>query len=313
MFEKKSSMRTTYGKELVNLGKKYDDIVVLDADLAKSTKTELFKKEFPDRFFDMGISEADMVVTAAGLASVGFKPFCSSFAIFLTGRVYDQIRNSIAYPHWNVKLVASHAGISVGEDGASHQMVEDISLTRVIPGMTIISPSDSTMVKNLMEKIYHYDSYLYMRLSRNDVFDIYPENTNFEIGDSYIHKIGKDITIVATGQMVAKALEAKVELEKEGIDTGVVDMYTIKPLDTKTIDKILNTSKGILVCEEHSYIGGLFGAVSEYVVMKHPVPVDFVALEDVFGESGKVEELFEKYSLDTKSIIKKGKKLYDRI
>ncbi|KUK51332.1 MAG: Transketolase subunit B [candidate division TA06 bacterium 32_111] len=313
MFEKKSSMRTTYGKELVNLGKKYDDLVVLDADLAKSTKTELFKNQFPERFFDMGISEADMVVTAAGLASVGFKPFCSSFAIFLTGRVYDQIRNSIAYPHWNVKLVSTHAGISVGEDGASHQMLEDIALTRVIPDMTILSPSDSTMVKNLMEKIYNYDSYLYMRLSRNDVYDIYEEGTEFNIGESFIHGIGKDITIIATGQMVSKALEAEKTLKKEGIACGVVDMYTIKPLDTKTIDKILNISKGILVCEEHSYIGGLFGAISEYVVRNNPVIVDFVALNDTFGESGKVEELFEKYGLDKDTIIKKGKSVYDRI
>ncbi len=313
MFEKKSSMRTTYGKELVNLGKKFEDIVVLDADLAKSTKTELFKNQFPERFFDMGISEADMVVTAAGLASVGFKPFCSSFAIFLTGRVYDQIRNSIAYPHWNVKLVSTHAGISVGEDGASHQMLEDIALTRVIPQMTIISPSDSTMVKNLMEEIYHYDSYLYMRLSRNDVFDIYDENTKFHIGESYIHGIGKDITIIATGQMVSKALEAEQILKKEGIDCGVVDMYTIKPLDTKTIDKILNISKGILVCEEHSCIGGLFSAISEYVVRKNPIPIDFVAVNDTFGESGKVEELFEKYGLGIDTIIKKGKMVYDRI
>ncbi len=192
-------------------------------------------------------------------------------------------------------------------------MLEDIALTRVIPQMTVISPSDSTMVKNLMEEIYHYDSYLYMRLSRNDVFDIYDENTKFHIGESYIHGIGKDITIIATGQMVSKALEAEQILKKEGIDCGVVDMYTIKPIDTKTIDKILNISKGILVCEEHSYIGGLFSAISEYVVRKNPIPIDFVAVNDTFGESGKVEELFEKYGLGIDTIIKKGKMVYDRI
>ncbi len=313
MFKKKSSLRAVYGKELVNLGKKYDDIVVLDADLAKSTKTEFFKKEFPERFFDMGISEADMVVTAAGLASVGFKPFCSSFAVFLTGRVYDQIRNSIAYPSWNVKLISTHAGISVGEDGASHQMLEDIAITRVIPKITILSPSDPNMVSNLMEKIYHYESYLYMRLPRNDVYEIYKKDQDFEIGGSYIHKIGKDITIVATGQLVSYSLMAMLELEKEGIDTGVVDMYTLKPLDTKTLDSIIDISKGILVCEEHSLIGGLFGSIAEYVVRNHPLPIESVSVNDTFGESGKVEELFEKYGLSKESIMKKGKILYDRI
>jgi len=307
----KKSLRETYGKTLVNLGKIHNDIVVLDADLAKSTKTELFKKEFPERFFDMGISEADMIGTATGLASAGFKCFCSSFAMFLTGRVYDQIRNSIAYPHWNVKLVSTHAGISVGEDGASHQCIEDIALMNVIPGMTVLCPSDSVMTEALTRELYEYESYAYMRLPRNDLELLYDEKDSFGIGKSFVHKIGADITIIACGAMVSVAKNTLLRFQSMGIDAGLVDMYSIKPLDSKTLEEVLSKTKGLLVAEEHSVIGGLGSSVAHFASEKKPIKMSFVGIEDVFGESGTPDSLFEKYNLTEEAILKKGKILYD--
>ncbi|MDD3803623.1 MAG: transketolase C-terminal domain-containing protein [bacterium] len=312
MSEKKS-LREAYGKTLVELGKEHEDIVVLDADLAKSTKTELFKKEFPERFFDMGISEADMIGTATGFASVGFKPFCSSFAMFLTGRVYDQIRNSIAYPHWNVKLVSTHAGISVGEDGASHQCIEDLALMRAVPGMTVLCPSDAVMAVSLTKKLYEYESYAYMRLPRNELDSLYQESDDFKIGKSVVHSIGKDITIIACGAMVSIAKKTLMRFKSMGIDAGLVDMYSIKPLDKEIVREVLKTSKGILTAEEHSVIGGLGCAVAQIASAEKRVMMDFLGIEDSFGESGTPENLFEKYNLTEEAILKKGKILYDKL
>lgn len=309
----KRSLREAYGKTLVQLGREHGDIVVLDADLAKSTKTELFKKEFPDRFFDMGISEADMIGAAAGFASVGFKPFCSSFAMFLTGRVYDQIRNSIAYPHWNVKMVSTHAGISVGEDGASHQCIEDIALMRAVPGMTVLCPSDAVMAESLTRELYSFDSYAYMRIPRNDLEVLYPEGTSFKIGKSFVHSIGKDITIVACGAMTAAAKKTLLRFRSMGIDAGLIDMYSLKPLDEDALRSALSETRGILTAEEHSVIGGLGSAVAKFAASEHPVRMEFVGIEDVFGESGTPEELFEKYNLTEEAILKKGKILYDKL
>ncbi|HAV93143.1 TPA: transketolase [candidate division WOR-3 bacterium] len=308
----KKSLRTEYGKTLVELGKKHDDLIVLDADLAKSTKTELFKKEFPERFFDMGISEADMIATASGFSSVGLKPFCSSFAMFLTGRVYDQIRNSVAYPHWNVKMVSTHAGISVGEDGASHQCNEDIALMRVLPGMTLLCPSDAFMTAHLTKKLYEYESYAYMRLPRNDLDVLYSENDSFEIGKSVVHKIGRDITIIACGAMVSIAKSTLLRFQSLGIDAGLIDMYSIKPLDAESLAQALNKSKALIIAEEHSVIGGLGSAVAQFSSERRPLPIAFIGIEDVFGESGFPDSLFLKYNLTEEAILKKGKMLYDK-
>lgn len=307
------SLREAYGKKLVELGALNKDLVVLDADLAKSTKTDLFAKAYPDRFFDMGIAEADMMVTAAGLASTGKKPFCSTFAIFATGRAYDQIRNSIAYPHWNVKIAPTHAGISVGEDGASHQAIEDIALMRVIPGMTVLVPSDANMTASLTEELYRLESYAYLRMPRNELPMIYEKDEKFEIGGSRVLKEGKDIMIFACGAMVSIALNTVKRFESLGISAGVTDMYSVKPLDEKTVLKYADRVKGIITCEEHSVIGGLGDAVASVVSQNNPVMLKKVGIEDTFGESGTPQELFVKYGLTEEEIINKGREIYDRV
>ncbi len=307
------SLRNLYGELLVEYAKTDKSIVVLDADLAKSTKTELFKKTFPKRFFDMGIAEADMITTAAGLASTGKNVFCSTFAIFATGRSWDQIRNSVAYPEWKVKIVATHGGITVGEDGASHQALEDIALMRVIPGMTIIVPSCPNMLKNIMKQIIDYKKYLYMRLPRNKVEKIYSENDTFKIGKGKVIKKGKDFTIIANGQMVEKAIHTLKRFSSLGMDVGLIDMFTVKPIDRDLIIETSKNTKGFLVCEEHQKDGGLADSVSRIVTENHLIPVYRIGVKDSFGESGKPEELLEKYKLNEESIIEKGKELYDRI
>ena len=307
------SLRKEYGKLLVEYGERYKNIVVLDADLAKSTQTESFKKVFPDRFFDMGISEADMMATAAGLASAGKIPFCSTFAIFASGRAWDQVRNSIAYPHWPVKIVVTHGGISLGEDGASHQANEDIALMRVIPGMTVIVPSDVNQLKSIFRQIVEYDSYLYMRLPRNNLEMIYDENETFKIGQAKQLRKGSDITIITCGAMVNKAMNTVKRFASLGIECGIVDMFTVKPIDIQMIKSNADETKGILICEEHQKIGGLGEAVCSALSEIKPLPVEHIGLEDTFGESGNPDELFKKYKLDEESIIEKGKKLYDRI
>lgn len=307
------SLREAYGKKLVELGEKYKDIVVLDADLAKSTKTDLFAKAYPERFFDMGIAEADMMVTAAGLASTGKKPFCSTFAIFAAGRAYDQIRNSIAYPHWNVKIAPTHAGISVGEDGASHQAIEDIALMRVIPGMTVLVPSDANMTASLTEELYRLESYAYLRMPRNELPMIYEKDEKFRIGGSRVLKEGKDIMIFACGAMVSIALNTVKRFESLGISAGVTDMYSIKPLDEETVLKYAKKVKGIITCEEHSVIGGLGDAIASVISMHSPVAMRKVGINDTFGESGTPQELFVKYGLTEEEIINKGREIYDRV
>ncbi len=307
------SLRDEYGKILAEAGKTDKDIYVLDADLAKSTKTETFKKAHPERFIDIGISEADMMCTAAGLASCGKKVFCSTFAIFATGRAWDQVRNSIAYPKWPVKIVATHGGISVGEDGASHQAMEDIALMRVIPGMTVIVPSDIHMLRKLMPHVINFPSYMYMRLPRNKLPEIYTDKDTFEIGKAKEIKKGKDITIIANGAMVSIAMNTLKRFESMGIDAGLIDMFTVKPLDSDLLKEASGRTKAFLVCEEHQITGGLGSAVAEFISGIAPMPVERLGIMDTFGESGTPDELFRKYGLDEESIIYKGKTLYDRI
>lgn len=307
------SLRGEYGKLLAEYGKKDNSIVVLDADLAKSTKTETFKKVFPDRFFDMGIAEADMMATAAGLASAGKNVFCSTFAIFASGRAWDQVRNSICYPGWPVKIVVTHGGISLGEDGASHQANEDIALMRAIPGMTVLVLSDIHQLRNLFKSVVNFNSYLYMRLPRNKLPAIYSHDDTFTIGKAAEIKKGSDITIIASGAMVHRAYNTLSRFKSMGIDAGLIDMFTVKPIDRQAIIKTAGNTKGILVCEEHQKDGGLGDAVASVLCEEYPLPMEKVGIENSFGESGKPEELFIKYGLDEESILAKGKHLYDRI
>lgn len=297
------STRQAYGEALASLGDKYKDVVVLDADLAEATKTVLFKKKFPDRFFDMGIAEADMVGTAAGLSTCGKIPFASSFAMFAVGRAFEQVRNSVAYPNLNVKIAATHSGITVGEDGATHQAIEDISLMRAVPNMRVICPADQYETAWAVEEAIKINGPVYIRLGRCDVPDIYSENTKFEFGKGIELRKGSDVTIIATGIMVSKAIEASSELENKGISTRVIDMHTIKPIDKEIIIKAAKETRGIVVAEEHSIIGGLGSAVAEVVSETYPSKVIRVGIEDTFGQSGKATELLEEYGLTSQKII----------
>lgn len=300
----KIATRESYGKKLVELGKENKDIVVLDADLATATKTELFKKEFPNRFFDMGIAEQDMLSTAAGMATCGKIPFASTFAVFAAGRAYDQIRNSICYPKLNVKICATHSGISVGEDGATHQMLEDIGLMRGLPNMTVLSVSDDIETKWAVEEILKIDGPVYLRLGRLASPIIYEENQKFEIGKGIQIGDGCDATVIATGLMVSEAIKAKEELEKNGIDIRVVDMHTIKPIDRELIVKCAKETKKIITIEDHSIIGGLGTAVCEVLTEEYPCKVTRLGMKDTFGKSGKAEKLLEYFGLDKNGIIK---------
>jgi len=301
------STRQAYGEALAKLGDKYENVVVLDADLAEATKTILFKKKFPDRFFDMGIAEADMIGTAAGLATCGKIPFVSSFAMFAVGRAFEQVRNSIAYPNLNVKIAATHAGITVGEDGATHQAIEDIALMRAVPNMQIICPCDQYEAAWAVEEAAKISGPAYIRLGRSDVPDIYNENQKFEFGKGIELIDGKDVTIIATGIMVSKAIEASEELKNKGISARVIDIHTIKPLDKEIILKAAQETRGIIVAEEHNIIGGLGGAVAEIVSENCPTKVIRVGVEDEFGQSGKATELLEEYGLTSKKIVEKTK------
>jgi len=283
--------REAYGKSLVELGKENKDIVVLDADLAKATKTEDFKKEFPDRFFDMGIAEADMIGTAAGFATCGKIPFASSFAVFAVGRAYDQLRNSVAYPKLNVKIAATHAGITVGEDGATHQAIEDIAMVRALPNMTIINPCDEFETKWAIFEAAKIDGPVYIRLGRSKAPIVYDENETFEFGKGKVVRDGTDVTVIATGMMVNEARLAHEKLKEEGISLRVIDIHTIKPIDEEIIIKAARETKGIVTAEEHNIIGGLGGAVSEVVSEKYPTKVLRVGVLDVFGRSGTASEL----------------------
>jgi len=304
--------RNAYGEALVELGKKHKNLVVLDADLSKSTKTIMFAKKYPNRFFEMGIAEANMISTAAGLASCGKIPFASTFAVFATGRVYDQIRMDIAYSDANVKIFATHGGISVGKDGASHQMIEDLALMRALPNMTVIAPSDATQTKKIVHLMAETYGPMYARVGRADAPLIYNEKDveDIEIGKGMVVEDGEDITFIATGTMVEPALEARKTLIKQGIEACVIDMHTIKPLDTQLVLKYAKKTNGIITAEEHSIIGGLGAAVAETLIEKS-ISTKFLrmGIKDIFCESGDPADLLEKYELNSKHMVKKAKKL----
>lgn len=307
MADKKIATRESYGAALADLGDKYN-IIVLDADLSKSTKTEVFKKKFPDRFINMGIAEANMMSTAAGLASCGKIVFASSFAMFAAGRAFEQIRNSICYPCLNVKIGATHAGISVGEDGATHQCLEDIGIMRTLPNMIVINPADDTEAKAAVKAAIEHDGPVYLRFGRLGVPVLFDDNYNFEIGKGVTLKEGTDVTLVATGLLVGTALDAAELLKNEGINARVINIHTIKPIDRDLIAKAAKETGAIVTCEEHNIIGGLGSAVAETVAETCPVPVLRVGTEDVFGKSGKPNELFEAYGLTAENIVSKAKK-----
>lgn len=306
---KKESLRKAYAKALIELGKRRKDIVVLDADLAKSTQTAKFGEVFPDRFFDMGVSEADMIDTAVGIASTGKTVFCSTFAIFATGKPWEQIRNSVAYSGFNIKIVASHSGISVGEDGASHHCTEDIAIMRVIPGSKIVAPADAVATYKLVFEIANAQGFCYMRLTRPSLPVIYSENEKFELGKAKVLKEGKDIAIIATGTMVYHSLIAADFLEKEGISTTVVDMHTIKPLDGDVLLEVVKNKRLVVTVEEHSIIGGFGSAVAEFLSENYPVKMKRIGIEDRFGESGNYRELYQYFGLTGEAISQRIKML----
>ena len=299
----KIATRQSFGEALKDLGEKNNSVVVLDADLAGATKTNIFGKAFPDRFFDMGIAEQDMIATAAGLSTCGKVPFAATFAVFATGRAYDQVRNSVCYPNLNVKIAGTHSGITVGEDGATHQMLEDIGLMRGLPNMTVLSPSDDLQTKWAIEEAYKIDGPVYIRLCRLATPVIY-EDKNFELGKAVIHGNGQDATIFATGDMVSVALQAKEELEAEGKNVRVVDIHTIKPIDKETIIKCAKETKKLISIEDHSIIGGLGTAISEVLTDECPVRLIRLGIKDTFGKSGKAEELLQYFELTSEKIKK---------
>lgn len=300
----KKSTRQAYGEALVELGQINKDVVVLDADLTKSTKTNLFQEKFPERHFNVGIAEADLIGTAAGLATCGKVAFASTFAMFAAGRGFEQIRNTVAYPKLNVKIAPTHAGISVGEDGGSHQSVEDIALMRSIPGMVVLSPADAVETKKMVFAAAEYNGPVYIRMGRLDVDTIFDEATyDFQIGIANTLRDGKDVTIAATGLMTAEALKAADILAQEGISVRVINVGTIKPLDGETILKAAQETKFIITAEEHSVIGGLGSAISEFLSEVHPTKVKKLGIYDKFGQSGKANELLEKYELTAAKLV----------
>ena len=306
----KMATREAYGKALAELGLKNDKIVVLDADLSKSTKTADFKAVCPERFLNMGIAEGNMMSVAAGLATCGKIPFASTFAIFAAGRAFEQIRNSICYPRLNVKICATHAGLTVGEDGASHQAIEDLSIMRSIPNMTVICPADGVETKAAINAIAEYNGPCYVRLGRMAVNDVNDENSyKFEIGKGVQLKEGNDVTIIATGIMVEAAIDASNELAKDGINARVINIHTLKPIDKDIIIKAAKETGAIVTAEEHNVIGGLGSAVCEVLSEEYPVPVKRIGVKDTFGESGKPNELLEKYGLTAKDIVEAVKLL----
>lgn len=305
---KKIATRESYGNALAKYGAEYPDLIVLDADLANATKTQTFKNAFPDRFFDCGIAESNMTGIAAGLATCGKIPFISSFAMFAAGRNFEQVRNSIGYPQLNVKIGATHAGITVGEDGATHQCLEDIALMRTIPGMTVIVPADDTEVFAAVKAAIDHKGPVYLRFSRAASPVFYePDKLKFEIGKGITIREGSDITIIAAGVEVSYAMEAAEMLEKDGIKARVIDMHTIKPLDEELVIKAAKETGKIFTVEEATVIGGLGSAVAEVVADKNPVPVHRIGVNDVFGESGPWSELMKKYKLDAEGIYEQIK------
>lgn len=304
----KKATRQSYGEALVELGKVNKDVIVLDADLAGATKTNMFAKEFPDRFFDLGIAEQDMIATAVGLSTCGKIPFASTFAVFATGRAYDQIRNSVCYPNLNVKICATHSGITVGEDGATHQMLEDINLMRGLPNMTVISPSDDIQAKWAVRKAAEIYGPVYIRFGRAATPVIYEKGTSFKLGKAIQFGEGKKATIFATGITVAESLKAQEELLKQGIDVRVVDFHTIKPIDEDIIIKCAKETDKLISIEEHSIIGGLGTAISEVLTDKYPKKLTRMGMNDCFGKSGNWAELLKYYGLTSKEIIEEVKR-----
>lgn len=301
--------RESYGMALVDLGRENENIVVLDADLSKSTKTADFKKLYSDRFFNVGIAEQNLMGMAAGLSNVGFVPFASTFAVFATGRAFEIIRNSICYPKANVKIAATHAGITVGEDGGSHQSIEDIALMNSLPNMTVIVPADHREAMQATKAAAEIYGPVYLRYGRCNTEEIFDDNYKFEIGKGVEVKKGNDITVIATGMMVAKALGAAKELEEDGISVRVINMSTIKPIDREIIVKAAKETKAIITAEEHSIIGGLGAMVSSVVCDECPTRVRMIGIKDVFGQSGNPDELMKKYNLTSEAIIKEVKRL----
>ncbi len=300
----KISTRQAYGDALVELGKKNENIIVMDADLSRSTMTAGFKAAFPERFFNAGIAECNMMGMAAGLALSGKTVFASTFAMFAVGRAYEIIRNSIAYPKANVKVCATHAGITVGEDGASHQCIEDIALMRVVPGMTVVHPADATSTAKLIGQVAEAEGPAYVRLGRLGIPVIYGDDVEIELGKAITAREGSDVTVIACGLMVNEALIAAEELAGEGISVRVIDMHTIKPIDEEAIVKAAAETKAIITAEEHSVIGGLGSAVAEVVVKKAPTKISMVGVLDRFGQSGKPEALKEEYGITAADIVK---------
>ena len=298
----KKSTRQAYGEALVKLGKENNDVVVLEADLSKSTMTAYFKKEFPERHINVGIAEADMIGTAAGFATTGKIPFASTFAMFAAGRAYDQIRNSVAYPKLNVKICPTHAGVSLGEDGGSHQAIEDVALMRVIPGMVVLSPADATETEQMVFAAAKYNGPVYIRLGRLNIPVIYGDDYKFEIGKAHTLKDGNDVAILATGLMVYEVLEAAKLLEAEGVKARVINISTIKPLDEETVLKAAKECKFIVTSEEHSVIGGLGGAVSEFLSETYPTKVIKHGVYDEFGQSADGDTMLNNYKLRAKDI-----------
>ena len=309
MLEKKIATRQSYGEALASLGEKRKDIVVLDADLSSATKTNLFAEKFPERFFDIGIAEQDMLGTAAGFATCGKIPFASTFAVFAAGRAYDQIRNSICYPNLNVKICATHYGVNIGEDGATHQMLEDIGMMRALPNMTVLSPSDDTQTKWMIEEICNRKGPAYVRLARMETPVIYDTNQTFQIGKAMQIGEGTDATIIATGVTVAEAIKAKEQLAKEGILVRVLDMYSLKPVDKEAIIRCAKETKRIITVEDHQIAGGLGSIVCEVLAEEYPCKVERMGINDCFGKSGKPEELMHAFGIDAEAIYQKIKEL----
>lgn len=304
---KTKSIRSAYGKTLVELGKENENIVVLDADLACSTQTAMFGKEFPERFFNMGIAEQDMIATAAGLASQGKIPFASTFAMFATGRTYDQIRNSVAYPEFDVKIVATHGGITVGEDGASHQALEDVSLMRGLPHMTVIVPADCKECEEVIKYAATHSGPMYIRIARTNVPDIFDENYKFDLKGKILRE-GKDVTIVTNGETLAEVIECADILEKSGIDAQIINLPVVKPLDNDIILKEAGKTGFVVTVENHSIIGGLGSAVCEVLSENVPTPVYRIGINDEFGQSGEQRALMDFYGLTSEKLAQKIEK-----
>jgi len=304
--------RSGFGEALLQLGKENPDVFALCADLTGSLKMDAFKKEFPDRFIQTGIAEANMIGISAGLALSGKIPFCGSFAVFVTGRVYDQIRMVVAYSNLNVKIIASHAGITVGEDGATHQMMEDLGLMKMLPNMTVINTCDFNQTKAATLAIAKHTGPVYLRFGRPVVPNFTPENQHFEIGKANLLKEGKDVTIIATGHLVWEALVAAAQLKENGIDAEIINIHTIKPLDKNTVLKSVHKTQCVVTAEEHLMNGGLGDSVAQLLALEFPVPMEIVAVDDLFGESGTPEQLMKKYGLDAPHVIAAVEKVIRR-